>query len=122
MLKVHKVCSAGDTALKLELWLLWIDLILHVSPGLVFFIFLPLAALPGPGMMGTSLDCLQQIIQYCIVMSSFAGEMSSLPNTATAMDNLCSHQMYIPNAAIGNNGLCVSTLTAALFLQGPGHG
>ena len=66
--------------------------------------------------------CNRAIIQYCTVMSGFAGEMSSLPNTSTAMDNLCSHQMYIPNAAIGNDGLRVSTLTAALFLQGPGHG
>ena len=66
--------------------------------------------------------CIRAIIQYCVVMHSFAGETSSLPNTTTAMDKLCSRQMSIPNVAIGNDGLHVSTLTATFFLHCPGHG
>ena len=59
MLKVHKICLAVDRALKLWLWHLWVDFIFRVCFGPVIIIFLPLAALLGPGMMGTSLDCLQ---------------------------------------------------------------
>ena len=61
MLIVYKKFCVEDITLGLWLWLLWNNLILHVRSGLVFFVFLLLAALPGPGMMGTSSDCLQLI-------------------------------------------------------------
>ena len=61
MLKVNKICLAKDIALRLWLWYLWIDLILYVHFGLVIFVFGPFGALLGPGMLGTSQDCLQQI-------------------------------------------------------------
>ena len=50
MLNVHKICLAGDIALRLWLWLLWCPLVRTIRPGPVSIVFGPSEAFSGPGL------------------------------------------------------------------------
>ena len=70
MLKVHRICSIEDKALKLWLWLLWCPLVRTVHLGPVSNVFGPPGAFSGPG-LGTPF--------FQLISQSANGAITSLP-------------------------------------------